>query len=225
MNIEKNVKSFLEEVNRLCAEAQRNPDKLVVIGASKSHQITSIKSAYIAGIENFGENFLQEAEVKISSINPSPCWHFIGSIQSKKAKKIASLFHWVHTVDRMKVAELLNKHRPLELGKLNICVQVNLDNEASKSGIGIEESKEFISNLKQLSMLKVRGLMAIPKATKEYHHQREVFARIRLKFEDLKKTFPYLDTLSMGMSDDYKAAILEGTTMIRIGTRIFGKRA
>ena len=125
----------------------------------------------------------------------------------------------------MKVAELLNKHRPLELGKLNICVQVNLDNEASKSGIGIEESKEFISNLKQLSMLKVRGLMAIPKATKEYHHQREVFARIRLKFEELKKTFPYLDTLSMGMSDDYKAAILEGTTMIRIGTRIFGKRA
>ena len=224
MNIEKNVKSFLEKVNRVCNESKRDPSEVVVLGASKSQELASIKSAYLAGIQHFGENFLQEAEVKIRSIDPPPCWHFIGSIQSRKAKKISSLFHWVHTLDRFKVAKLLNDHRPNYLGKLNVCVQVNPDNEVSKSGIRLEESEEFILSLKDLYMLNVRGLMAIPKYTEDSQQQREVFAKIQIKFRELKKNFPHFDTLSMGMSEDYRSAIQEGATMIRIGTNIFGKR-
>ena len=116
MDIQKNVKSFLKDVEGVCAEAKRNPETLTVIGASKSQELSLIESAYQAGIEHFGENFLQEAENKISSVTPPPCWHFIGSIQSRKAKKISSLFNWVHTVDRIKVAKLLNDHRNKSLG-------------------------------------------------------------------------------------------------------------
>ena len=224
MDIQKNVKSFLKDVEGVCAEAKRNPETLTVIGASKSQELSLIESAYQAGIEHFGENFLQEAENKISSVTPPPCWHFIGSIQSRKAKKISSLFNWVHTVDRIKVAKLLNDHRNKSLGKLNICVQVNSENEATKSGISLEESEEFISNLSQLNMLNVRGLMALPKASRDHQQQRKSFAKIRTKLEELKKNFPYLDTLSMGMSEDYRAAIMEGATIIRIGTGIFGER-
>ena len=176
------------------------------------------------GVHHFGENFLQEAEPKILEIGNIPTWHFIGAIQSRKAKKIASLFDWVQTIDRIKVAKKLNQHRPLELNKLNVCVQVNPDNEEHKSGILLSDCKKFISELVLLERLEVRGLMSIPKATKDFEQQRKVFGRIRSCFEDLKSTYPQLDTLSMGMSGDYEAAILEGSTMIRIGTKIFGER-
>ena len=176
------------------------------------------------GIQHFGENFLQEAEPKILKIGDIPTWHFIGAIQSRKAKKIASLFDWVQTIDRIKVAKKLNQHRPLEMNKLNVCVQVNPDNEEHKSGIPLSDCKKFISELVQLERLEVRGLMSIPKATKDFEQQRKVFGRIRSCFEDLKSTYPQLDTLSIGMSGDYEAAILEGSTMIRIGTKIFGGR-
>ena len=224
MDIGKNVVSFYKELEIFCSEVQINPEKVIVIGASKKQNLESIQSAYSSGLKHFGENFLQEAEPKIRALGLAPCWHFIGSIQSKKAKKISSLFEWVHTVDRIKVAKKLNEFRPEDLGKLNICIQVNPDKDLNKSGIVLEETEEFISELRGYKMLRVRGLMAIPKETKNQLQQRKVFAKIRNQFEELKVTFPGLDTLSMGMSRDFKAAILEGATMIRIGTLIFGER-
>ena len=224
MNIEKKVRYFMEEVGQICTKSGRELKDILVIGASKSQELISIESARLGGISHFGENFLQEAEPKISTLSPNLSWHFIGSIQSRKAKKISSLFQWVQTVDRLKVAKKLDEHRPGKYGKLNICVQVNAECEESKSGISLEDCEEFISELTQLRKLKVRGLMAIPRAYNDHKQQREVFAKIRSKFEELKIIFPRLDTLSMGMSGDYRAAILEGTTMLRIGTGIFGER-
>ncbi len=218
------LKFFVSELNKVCERAGKNSRDLTILGASKSQEVDSIETALIEGIHHFGENFLQEAEPKILKMGGTPTWHFIGTIQSRKAKKIASLFDWVQTVDRIEVAEKLNHHRPSELNKLNICVQVNPDNEEHKSGIPLSDCHKFISELVQLERLEVRGLMSIPKATKDFVQQRKVFGRIRSCFEDLKSTYPQLDTLSMGMSGDYEAAILEGSTMIRIGTKIFGKR-
>jgi len=218
------LNSFLLELNKICERTGKKYEDLTVLGASKSQEIDSIELAFAEGIQHFGENFLQEAEPKILKIGDIPTWHFIGAIQSRKAKKIASLFDWVQTVDRIKVAKKLNQHRPLEMNKLNVCVQVNPDNEEHKSGIPLSDCKKFISDLVQLERLEVRGLMSIPKDTKDFEQQRKVFGRIRSCFEDLKSTYPQLDTLSMGMSGDYEAAILEGSTMIRVGTKIFGER-
>ena len=215
---------FLSEINKICEQTGKKSGDLTVLGASKSQRINSIEQALSEGVHHFGENFLQEAEPKILKIGNRPTWHFIGAIQSRKAKKIASLFDWVQTIDRIKVAKKLNQHRPLELNKLNVCVQVNPDNEEHKSGIPLSDCKKFISELVLLERLEVRGLMSIPKATKDFEQQRRVFGRIRSCFEDLKSIYPQLDTLSMGMSGDYEAAILEGSTMIRIGTKIFGER-
>ena len=218
------LKLFLSEINKICEQTGKKSGDLTILGASKSQRIDSIEQALSEGVHHFGENFLQEAEPKISEIGNIPTWHFIGAIQSRKAKKIASLFDWVQTIDRIKVAKKLNQHRPLELNKLNVCVQVNPDNEEHKSGIPLSDCKKFISELVLLERLEVRGLMSIPKATKDFEQQRKVFGRIRSCFEDLKSIYPQLDTLSMGMSGDYEAAILEGSTMIRIGTKIFGER-
>ena len=218
------LNSFLSELNKICERIGKNSKDLTVLGATKSQEIYLIELALAAGILNFGENFLQEAEPKILKIGNIPTWHFIGAIQSRKAKKIASLFDWVQTIDRIKVAKKLNQHRPLGMNKLNVCVQVNPDNEKHKSGIPLADCEKFISELVQLDRLEVRGLMSIPKATKDFEQQRKVFGRIRSCFEGLKSTYPQLDTLSMGMSGDYEAAILEGSTMIRVGTKIFGER-
>jgi len=218
------LKLFLSEINKICEQTGKKSGDLTILGASKSQRIDLIKKALNEGVHHFGENFLQEAEPKILEIGNIPTWHFIGAIQSRKAKKIASLFDWVQTIDRIKVAKRLNQHRPLELNKLNVCVQVNPDNEEHKSGIPLSDCKKFISELVLLERLEVRGLMSIPKATKDFEQQRKVFGRIRSCFEDLQSIYPQLDTLSMGMSGDYEAAILEGSTMIRIGTKIFGER-
>ncbi len=220
----KKFKSFLAEFNETCCRIGKNPKDITILGASKGQQVDSIKLAFEEGIKHFGENFLQEAEQKISEIGNLPTWHFIGSIQSRKAKRIASLFHWVQTVDRLKVARKLNENRPQDMEKLNVCIQVNPDNEESKSGVPLAGTKNLIGELVQLERLRVRGLMSIPAATKDFEQQRRGFGRIRSCFEDLKAIYPQLDTLSMGMSEDYEAAILEGSTMIRIGTNIFGAR-
>ena len=194
------------------------------MGASKSQTVEQIEQAYDNGIFHFGENYLQEAETKISEIDKNIVWHFIGSIQTRKTKKIARLFDWVHTVDSLKIAEKLNKTRPSARGPLNICLQVNIDNEETKSGILKEEIDDFLTNLTALKNIKTRGLMIIPKPRDTVEEQSEIFCDLRLKLDSLKSRFPELDTLSMGMSSDYLAAIQEGATILRIGTGIFGAR-
>ena len=194
------------------------------MGASKSQTVEQIEQAYDSGVFHFGENYLQEAETKISKIDKNIVWHFIGSIQTRKTKKIARLFDWVHTVDSLKIAEKLNEARPSSREPLNICLQVNIDNEETKSGILKEEIDDFLTNLTALKNIKTRGLMIIPKPRDTAEEQKEIFSDLRLKLDSLKSRFPELDTLSMGMSSDYLAAIQEGATIIRIGTGIFGAR-
>ena len=194
------------------------------MGASKSQTIEDIEKAYENGISHFGENYLQEAESKIKKIRKNIIWHFIGSIQTRKTKKIASLFDWVHTVDSLKIAERLNEARPSFKGPLNVCLQVNIDNEKTKSGVLKEEIDDFLTNLITLKNIKTRGLMIIPKPRQTAKEQSEIFLDLKLKLNSLKSRFPELDTLSMGMSSDYLVAIQEGATIVRIGTGIFGAR-
>ena len=222
-NIKEATKQFLELKQKTCNESGRESSEVIAIGASKTQSIQSIREAYEGGITNFGENYLQEAEEKISQLPSDITWHFIGAIQSKKSKKIARMFDWVHTIDRIEIAQSLNNARPKELGKLNVCVQVNLDREESKSGINLEEVDNFLLEIQNLDNLMVRGLMVIPKP-KDNEKQRLSFKKIKNKFNELKKNYNGLDTLSMGMSADYQEAIAEGSTMIRIGTNLFGPR-
>ena len=194
------------------------------MGASKSQTIEDIEKAYENGISHFGENYLQEAESKIKKIRKNIIWHFIGSIQTRKTKKIASLFDWVHTVDSLKIAERLNEARPSFKGPLNVCLQVNIDNEKTKSGVLKEEIDDFLTTLITLKNIKTRGLMIIPKPRQTAKEQSEIFLDLKLKLNSLKSKFPELDSLSMGMSSDYLVAIQEGATIVRIGTGIFGAR-
>jgi len=222
--LSENIKLIKNDINQACKNACRNPEEIILMGASKSQTVGQIEQAYEKGVFHFGENYLQEAEPKISKIEKNIIWHFIGSIQTKKTKKIAHLFDWVHTVDSLKIAEKLNDARPSSRGPLNICLQVNIDNEETKSGILKEEIDDFLTSLTSLKNIKTRGLMIIPKPRHTAEEQSEVFSDLKLKLDSLKSKFPELDTLSMGMSSDYLVAIQEGATILRIGTGIFGAR-
>ena len=222
--LSENIKLIKNDINQACKNACRNPEEIILMGASKSQTVGQIEQAYEKGVFHFGENYLQEAETKISKIEKNIIWHFIGSIQTKKTKKIAHLFDWVHTVDSLKIAEKLNDARPSSRGPLNICLQVNIDNEETKSGILKEEIDGFLTSLTSLKNIKTRGLMIIPKPRHTAEEQSEVFSDLKLKLDSLKSKFPELDTLSMGMSSDYLVAVQEGATILRIGTGIFGAR-
>ena len=222
--LSENIKLIKNDINQACKNACRNPEEIILMGASKSQTVGQIEQAYEKGVFHFGENYLQEAEPKISKIEKNIIWHFIGSIQTKKTKKIAHLFDWVHTVDSLKIAEKLNDARPSSRGPINICLQVNIDNEETKSGILKEEIDGFLTSLTSLKNIKTRGLMIIPKPRHTAEEQSEVFSDLKLKLDSLKSKFPELDTLSMGMSSDYLVAIQEGATILRIGTGIFGAR-
>ena len=219
------LKKFLDEFNSVCERHKKDPKTITVLGASKNQDIRSMKWALDLGISNFGENRLQESEAKIDTLGNTVCWHFIGSIQSKKAKKISSQFDWVQTVDRIKIAKILNENRPESMNRLNICIQVNPDGEKTKSGVSLEGCEDLIEEMLPYKRLKIRGIMSIPKPCGSFKLQREGFARIHSCFKQLKQKYPQLDTLSTGMSGDYEAAIIEGSNMIRIGTRLFGERS
>ena len=222
--ISTNIQKINSEIKKNCELSGRNPEKLVLIGASKSQPVEKIQEAYEAGLKNFGENYLQEAESKIGNLSETIIWHFIGSIQSRKAKKIAEIFDWVHTLDSLKVARKLNDARPKSKGALNVCIQVNIDLEETKSGIHEKDLENFLEETLSLENIKVRGLMAIPRPRPTIEEQKEIFNKIEKRFSSLSKKAIGFDTLSMGMSTDYGAAIQEGATMIRIGTGIFGPR-
>jgi len=179
-------------------------------------------------VKNFGENYLQEALDKIVALDDiKPCWHFIGPIQSNKTQDIARHFSWVHSIERLKIAHRLNEQRPEHLPPLNVCIQVNIDREASKSGIDPEHCLELALAIHELPRLKLRGLMVIPQQRDQLKEQRQPYRRAAELLDSLKKSsaaLASLDTLSMGMSGDMSAAIAEGATIVRVGTAIFGPR-
>ena len=219
-----NIQKIILDIKENCNLSKRSVEDVILIGASKSQTIEKIIAAYEEGIKNFGENYLQEAEEKISKLDQDIIWHFIGSIQSRKAKRIAEIFDWVHTVDSFKVAEKLNSSRPKSKGALNACLQLNIDDEESKSGLKIENLEEIIQKIEALENLKIRGLMVIPKPRDSEEEQRKVFRKVKEIYDSLIGQGHNFDTLSMGMTSDYGVAIQEGATMIRIGTGIFGPR-
>ena len=209
------------------SERARNDVQLLAV--SKTFPAQAVLDAMAAGQLAFGENYLQEALDKIASVaqaQPDAAveWHFIGPIQSNKTRPIAASFAWVHTVERLKIAQRLSEQRPPELGPLNICLQVNISGEASKSGASPEELTALAREVAQLPNLRLRGLMAIPEPTTDVAEQRAAFARVRALFDALRAEGLELDTLSMGMSGDLAPAIAEGATIVRVGSAIFGKR-
>ena len=209
------------------SERARNDVQLLAV--SKTFPAQSVLDAMAAGQMAFGENYLQEALDKIASVaqaQPDAAveWHFIGPIQSNKTRPIAASFAWVHTVERLKIAQRLSEQRPPELGPLNICLQVNISGEASKSGASPDDLPALAREVAQLPNLRLRGLMAIPEPTTDVAEQRAAFARVRVLFDALRAEGLEMDTLSMGMSGDLAPAIAEGATIVRVGSAIFGKR-
>ena len=222
--ISSNLHKINQDIEENCKLSGRKTDEIILIGASKAQTIDSIREAYESGLTHFGENYLQEAEEKIENLSKDLVWHFIGSIQSRKAKRIAEIFDWVHTVDSVKVAMKLNNARPKSRGFLNVCLQINIDNEENKSGLDLKEIDSLIEQTKALENLKIRGLMVIPRPREALEEQKEIFGMVKNIFLALNEKGNNFDTLSMGMSSDYAAAIQEGATMIRVGTGIFGPR-
>lgn len=203
----------------------RLPGSVILLAVSKRKPVSAILEAMQAGQTAFGENYVDEGVDKILTINDKSLqWHFIGAIQSRKCTQIAEHFDWVHGVDRLKVATRLSNARSDSATPLNICLQVNLDQEENKAGVTIEEVRELALACSMLPRLRVRGLMAIPAPRDDITEQREVFAKLSDTLINLKNDLPDLDTLSMGMSADMEAAIAEGATIVRVGTAIFGVR-
>ena len=224
VTISNKIKKLNLEINEICRNFGKEVNEITILAASKSQSIEKIEEAFNGGIRNFGENYLQEAEPKIDSLNKEVIWHFIGAIQTRKAKRIAEIFDWVHTVDSLKLAKKLNDSRPESQESLKVCVQLNIDEEDSKAGIKVHELETFLSEVSSLKNLDVKGLMVIPKPRNSLEEQHSIFKEIKEIFDSLNQKGINMDTLSMGMSSDYGPAIKEGSTIVRIGTEIFGLR-
>ncbi len=220
--IAENIAKVGERIREAAQASGRDLNSIGLLAVSKTKPSAAVREAFAAGLRDFGENYLQEALEKQVELSDLPLiWHFIGPIQSNKTKPIAEHFAWVHSVDRLKVAQRLSEQRPVSLPPLNICLQVNVSLEPSKSGCAPDELTALALAVSQLPNLCLRGLMAIPEPTDDVAAQRAAFARLR----ELRDGLPMpLDTLSMGMSHDLDAAIAEGATWVRIGTALFGAR-
>lgn len=204
---------------------QRPAGSVRLLAVSKKHSAEKIRQVHANGIVEFGENYFQEALEKIHILSDIDLiWHFIGPIQANKTRGIAENFDWVQSVDRAKIAQRLSDQRSSEQAALNICVQVNLSAEASKSGIASHEVESLCQLVSELPKLCLRGLMAIPAPMTDFNRQRDCFRQLNLLFTNLQRHYPDMDTLSMGMSGDFEAAIAEGSTLVRIGTALFGER-
>ena len=229
MSITSNLQQVWQAVNLATAQAGRDPASVSLLAVSKTFGPEAVIEAVGAGQTAFGENYLQEAIDKqqaVQTVRPDLVleWHFIGPIQSNKTRPIAENFAWAHAVDREKIARRLSEQRPTNLPALNICLQVNVSGEASKSGVSPEDLPALAQVVATLPNLRLRGLMAIPEPAADFESQRKPFALLRALQQQLAAIGIITDTLSMGMSTDMAAAIAEGATIVRIGTAIFGKR-
>jgi len=225
----KNISAALAQIRQRISDTERRfdcaPNSVQLLAVSKTKPIVAMQAAIDAGQVNFAENYLQEAVEKIKHFNdPLLAWHFIGSIQSNKIRDIAKHFHWVHTIDRIKIARRLSELRPDHLPPLNICLQINISGENSKSGIVPDGLVQLAGDCSSLPNIKIRGLMAMPAQDSDFARQRVPFRELKRLFTELQSKYPELDTLSMGTTNDLEAAIAEGATMVRIGTAIFGSR-
>ena len=220
-----NIAKVLEAVSTGAAKYHRDPASITVLAVSKTQPAAAVRAAAACGLRHFGENYLQEAEEKIAQCSDlGLTWHFIGPLQSNKTRRVAAIFDWVHSVDRAKLLHRLSEQRDPHLPALNICLQVNTSGEASKAGVAPEALPELLDLAASLPRLALRGLMAIPAPSPDFAKQRAACEDLAVLFASARRTHPGLDTLSMGMSADMQAAIAAGSTLLRIGTAIFGPR-
>ena len=223
--IASNLQAVRNAMVAAAVKANRAPGDISLLAVSKTFAHTAIREAYRAGQTRFAESYVQEALDKIAALEDLPIeWHYIGPIQSNKTRAIAEHFAWVHSVDRLKIAERLSAQRPQNLPPINVCLQVNVSGEDSKGGVAPDEVAELAQAVSRLQQLRLRGLMAIPAPGDEVAAQRLPFAQLRELRDQLNRQGLTLDTLSMGMSHDFAAAIAEGATMVRVGSAIFGER-
>jgi len=212
-------------IDSAAREAGRSAQDITLIAVSKQQTIDAVAALADLGQRDFGENYLQEALDKIGALRDRRLiWHFIGQLQSNKTRDVAEHFDWVHTVDRAKIAARLNEQRPFHAPPLSVCVQVKLGDEDTKGGIAPAELEPLLDVVSRLPRLRLRGLMALPPAEMDESRQRRWFAELRSLLDAARVRHPHLDTLSMGMSGDLEAAVLEGSTHLRIGTAVFGER-
>lgn len=220
-----NISKLLQRVGRSAQKSQFHNSDILALAASKTRSAQEVAAAYRCGITHFGESYIQEALEKIQSLAALDItWHFIGPIQSNKTRAIAENFDWVHSVDRAKIASRLSEQRPPDLPPLQTCIQVNISQESTKSGVAVDELDSLAAHVENLPGLTLRGLMTIPAACEGFEAQRAALSPLREAFNQLQLKFPNLDTLSMGMSSDLEAAVCEGATIVRVGTDIFGPR-
>jgi PLP dependent protein len=223
--IESNMQAVRARIAAAARVVGRSPDAIVLLAVSKTFAADDVRAAYAAGQREFGENYVQEAMKKMAALSALPLvWHLIGPVQSNKTRAIAEHFDWVHTVAREKIAQRLAQARPQERGPLDICLQVNVSGESSKSGVAPGEVRQLAEVVRNLPRLRLRGLMAVPEPSDESALQRRGFRGLRILLEQLNASGFGLDTLSMGMSKDLEAAVMEGATIVRVGTAIFGER-
>jgi pyridoxal phosphate enzyme (YggS family) len=231
--VQRGLQAVRQRIAAAAAAAGRRPEDVVLIAVSKTFSAEAVLEAVAAGQHAFGENYAREGADKIARVRarlPEPLlravqWHFIGPIQSNKTRLIAEQFDWVHSVDRLAIAQRLSQARPAAMPELQACVQVNVSGEASKSGVAPQQAAALAAVVRTLPGLRLRGLMAIPRPTANLAEQRAQCRILRELLEDLARQGLALDTLSMGMSDDLEAAIAEGATLVRVGRAIFGERA
>ena len=223
--VTENYRKIQDLLAKAAADAGRPADHIQLLAVSKTKPVEAILEAAAAGQRDFGENFVQEGLEKMEKCGRADLnWHFIGHLQSNKTRPVAEHFQWVHTVDRLKIARRLSEQRPAHAPALNVCIEVNIDAEDSKSGVAPEDVAALAREIVPLPGIRLRGLMCLPAIRQGFEEQRKPFARLRKLLESLNESGMQLDTLSMGMSADYAAAIHEGATIVRVGTAIFGAR-
>jgi PLP dependent protein len=226
-HVARHLDEVRQRIAKAAADASRDASSVTLLAVSKTFPAEDVRAAFNAGQRAFGENYVQEAVAKITGLADLRSeieWHFIGPLQSNKTKVVAENFDWVHSVDRLKIAERLNEQRPEDLPRLSVCLQINVSGEDSKSGVAPGDALALAHQIAVLPRLRLRGLMAIPEPAGTLDEQRAPHRRLREIMDTLRSDGLELDTLSMGMSADIEAAILEGATMVRIGTAIFGAR-
>ena len=223
------LQAVVARIDSAARKYGRQPDEVTLLAVSKTWPASAVREAFAAGQRAFGENYLQEGLDKAAELADLAAlglqWHFIGPLQSNKTRRVAEVYAWVHTIDRLRIAERLAEQRPANLSPLQVCLQVNVSGEDTKSGVAPTELATLAHQVAQLPGLELRGLMAIPAPASDFAQQREGFARLRECFERLNADGLHLDTLSMGMSHDLEAAIAEGASMVRVGSAIFGERS
>ena len=229
-NIFKQVTNVKQKIADAAQQVQRNSAQIQLLAVSKTKPVSLIKQAYQSGLRHFGENYVQESIEKIKQVKDDNdfdepiYWYFIGPLQSNKTRPVAENFDWVQSLDRFKIAQRLNDQRPSELPELNICLQVNISGEASKSGTTLSQVLELASQVNNLPRLKLRGIMAIPEKTDNNERLEKQFQALHNIYLTLQELYPEVDTLSMGMSGDLESAIRCGSTMVRVGSDLFGAR-